>query len=88
MMADHIANAESEGLFNYLRLERFIHASTDGPASPFARVYNLAEVKRDFPLFDIVDSHQHFMHAPPLPVHGLPGGRAMGWHLWVELVAR
>jgi hypothetical protein len=25
------------------------------------------------------------MHAPPLPVHGLPGGSVMGWHLWAHL---
>jgi hypothetical protein len=25
------------------------------------------------------------MHAPPLPVHGLPGETLMGWHLWIHL---
>ena len=29
--------------------------------------------------------HKEFMHAPPLPVHRLPGGHLMGWHLWVEM---
>jgi hypothetical protein len=28
------------------------------------------------------------MHAPPLPVHGLPGAGHLGWHLWVTLEAR
>ena len=88
MLAEHLANAEREGLARYLRMDRFIHASTDGPANPHARVYNLAEVRRDFPLFEIVGAHKHYMHAPPLPVHGLPGGGLWGWHLWVELTPR
>jgi len=85
MLAAHLAAAEQEGLWNYLRLERFVHVSTDGPSSPFARVYNLNDVNRHFNLFEIRRAHQHYMHAPPLPVHGWPGGRVMGWHLWVEL---
>jgi SAM-dependent methyltransferase len=88
VLADHLANAEREGLLSYLRMPRFVHASTDGPASPFARVYDLTEVRRDFPLFEMSCSHKHYMHAPPLPVHGRPGGSLMGWHLWVEMVAR
>lgn len=88
LLASHLANAEREGLFNYLHMKRFVHASTDGPLSPFARVYNLAEVRRDFDSFQVIRVHKHFMHAPPLPVHGLPGGNLMGWHLWVEMAPR
>jgi SAM-dependent methyltransferase len=84
----HLRNAESEGLFRYLRMDRFVHASTDGPHNPHSRVYSLEDVRRDFPRFEIVGTHKEFMHAPPLPVHGLPGGRLMGWHLWVELRRR
>ncbi len=84
-LAGHFRNAEREGLFHYLRLERFVHASTDGPANPFSRVYSLEDVRRDFPSFAIIRSSKHFMHAPPLPVHRLPGACLMGWHLWVEL---
>ena len=85
ILRGHLDNAEREGLLAYLRMQRFVHASTDGPDNPYSRVYNLAAVRRDFPLFEIVRSHKHYMHAPPLPVHGLPGGGLMGWHLWVEL---
>lgn len=85
MLADHLATAELEGLWSYLRMQRFLHANTDGPSSPFARVYNLKDVNRHFRDFEIRSWHQHYMHAPPLPVHGWPGGRVMGWHLWVEL---
>jgi ubiquinone/menaquinone biosynthesis C-methylase UbiE len=88
LLADHLATAQREGLGNYLQMDRFIHANTDGPESPFARVYNLAEVRRDFPLFEVFDAHQHYMHAPPLPVHGWPGAGVMGWHLWVEMAPR
>jgi SAM-dependent methyltransferase len=88
LLAGHLQNAKEEGLFPYLRMQRFIHANTDGPENPYAQVYNLRDVRRDFPLFEIVRSHKHFMHAPPLPVHGWPGGRFLGWHLWVELRPR
>jgi SAM-dependent methyltransferase len=84
-LGGHLRNAEREGLSRYLRIDRFVHANTDGPANPYARVYDLADVRRDFPDFRITKSHKEFMHAPPLPVHGLPGGRLMGWHLWVEM---
>jgi SAM-dependent methyltransferase len=84
----HLRNAEREGLGNYLRMKRFLHANTDGPESPFARVYDLAAVQRDFPAFRLVNGHKEFMHAPPLPVHGIPASRFMGWHLWIELELR
>jgi glycosyltransferase involved in cell wall biosynthesis/SAM-dependent methyltransferase len=84
-LGGHLRNAEREGLSRYLRIERFVHANTDGPANPFARVYDLADVRRDFPDFRVTRTQKEFMHAPPLPVHGLPGGHLMGWHLWVEM---
>ena len=88
LLGAHLRNAEHEGLGSYLRMEGFVHANTDGPDGPFARVYDLAAVGRDFPAFRIVRAHKEFMHAPPLPVHGLPGASLMGWHLWVELQVR
>jgi hypothetical protein len=75
-------------LRNYLSLETFTHRNTDGPQNPFARVYSLSDVARDFSSFEIVDSFQRYMHAPPLPVHRLPFGDRLGWHLWVTLKAR
>lgn len=86
--AQHIANARAVGLLRYLRMENFIHRNTDGPLNPYAKVYDLAAVRADFPNFGIVKSYKRFMHAPPLPVHGLPFGRLMGWHLWVHLRPR
>jgi SAM-dependent methyltransferase len=84
----HVANAREAGLWNYLRMKNFIHRNTDGPHNPYAKVYDLAEVKRDFPDFRVSRSYKRFMHAPPLPLHGLPGGSLLGWHLWVHLRPR
>jgi SAM-dependent methyltransferase len=88
MLAEHLDNAERIGLRDYLRLDTFTHYNTDGPRNPFARVYSLRDVATDFPDFDLLDSYQRYMHAPPLPVHGLPGSSRLGWHLWVTLQAR
>jgi SAM-dependent methyltransferase len=88
MLREHIANAEEVGLRNYLQIDNFTHRSTDGPLNPFARVYSPREVEADFPAFTLVDHFSRYMHAPPLPVHGLPGGSGLGWHLWVQLSAR
>jgi SAM-dependent methyltransferase len=88
MLAEHLDNAERMGLHRYLQLDTFTHHNTDGPRNPFARVYSLRDVAAHFPDFVLVDSFKRYMHAPPLPVHGLPGGSRLGWHLWVTLQAR
>lgn len=88
MLREHLANAERVGLRRYLELDTFTHRNTDGPLNPFARVYSPAEVRRDFPSFELVESYQRYLHAPPLPVHRLPFGDRLGWHLWVRLQAR
>jgi len=88
MLRDHLGNAEREGLRHYLRMDSFTHRNTDGPLNPFARVYSPRDVERDFPDFSLVESFQRYLHAPPLPVHGLSGGTRLGWHLWVRLQAR
>jgi SAM-dependent methyltransferase len=88
MLRQHIDNAEELGLRRYLAMDTFTHKNTDGPLNPYARVYSLREVARDFPDFEVVDSYRRYLHAPPLPVHRLPGERWLGWHLWVHLRAR
>lgn len=88
MLAAHLDNAEHVGLRRYLRIDNFTHRNTDGPHNPYARVYSLREVAEDFPGFELVDSYRRYLHAPPLPVRGLPGERLLGWHLWVQLRAR
>lgn len=85
MLAGHLRNASEKGLLRYLSLPEFTHHNTDGPANPYALVYDRRRVERDFPSFRVARVYKRFMHAPPLPVHGLPGQALMGWHLWVHL---
>jgi SAM-dependent methyltransferase len=85
----HLANARREGLWSYLKMSNFIHRNTDGPENPYAKVYDLATVREDFPHFEIERSYQDYMHAPPLPVTPLkPLAGILGWHLWVHLRLR
>jgi SAM-dependent methyltransferase len=86
-LAGHLANARDIGLARYLRLDEFVHRNTDGPANPYALVYGRRRIERDFPSFRVTRTYKRFMHAPPLPVHGLPGETLMGWHLWAHLEA-
>jgi SAM-dependent methyltransferase len=85
MVGGHLANARKMGLRRYLRLSEFVHYNTDGPANPYALVYDRGRLERDFPSFRVTRTYKRFMHAPPLPVHGLPGQRVLGWHLWAHL---
>jgi SAM-dependent methyltransferase len=85
MLEAHVRNAREIGLRNYLSMRTFIHANTDGPKNPFSRVYDRKRLQRDFSMFTVTKTYKHFMHAPPLPVHGLPGGSLVGWHLWAHL---
>jgi SAM-dependent methyltransferase len=85
MLASHLGNAKAMGLFHYLRLEQFTHHNTDGPANPYAMVYDRRRIEQDFPAFRVTRTYKRFMHAPPLPVHRLPGETLMGWHLWAHL---
>jgi SAM-dependent methyltransferase len=88
LLAAHLGNAEKIGLIRYLRLKNFIHHNTDGPYNPYALVYDRSRIERSFPSFAVTRTYKRFMHAPPLPVHGLPGESLMGWHLWAHLVSR
>jgi ubiquinone/menaquinone biosynthesis C-methylase UbiE len=81
----HLTQAKSKGLWNYLKMRNFIHVNTDGPFNPYSKVYNFAEVKKDFSDFSVVESHQESMHAPPLKIGWLPLAKWLGWHLWVTM---
>jgi hypothetical protein len=85
MLGGHLANARRYGLARYLRLEKFTHHNTDGPDNPYALVYDRRRIEQAFPSFRVTRTYKRFMHAPPLPVHGLPGESLMGWHLWAHL---
>jgi SAM-dependent methyltransferase len=85
MLGGHLDNAKRIGPSRYLRLKTFTHYNTDGPSNPYALVYDRKGIERDFPSFRVTRTYKRFMHAPPLPVHGLPGEHLLGWHLWAHL---
>ncbi len=85
MLSAHLCNAKQMRLRRYLRLREFLHHNTDGPANPYALVYDRRRVEQNFPSFRILRVYKRFMHAPPLPTHQLPGEGLLGWHLWVHL---
>jgi SAM-dependent methyltransferase len=85
MLADHLDNARKTGLLRYLRMGEFTHHNTDGPGNPYALAYDRRRVERDFPSFRVTRTYKRFMHAPPLPLHQLPGETLLGWHLWLHL---
>ena len=89
IVGGHLANAREMGLWQYLKMSNFIHSNTDGPRNPYSKVYSLADMRRDFPDFEIVRSYQDFMHAPPLPARLLKSlSGVLGWHLWIHLKPR
>lgn len=83
--SQHLKNAKKLGVWNYLKMSNFIHTNTDGPLNPYSKVYDVNEVKKDFADFEVIKSHKHFMHAPPLKVNWLKLENLLGWHLWVHL---
>ncbi|HEY7296347.1 MAG TPA: class I SAM-dependent methyltransferase [Xanthobacteraceae bacterium] len=84
----HCENAKARGILNYLRMENFVHRSTDGPDNPYSKVYTRAAIQSDFPDFELLESFKLWMHAPPLPAASLPGESVLGWHLWAQLRRR
>jgi SAM-dependent methyltransferase len=84
----HLAIARRIGLPNYLRMRNFIHCATDGALNPYAKVYDLATVRKDFPSFKVTRHYRRYMVAHPLPVAWLPLDRLLGWHLWVHMKPR
>jgi SAM-dependent methyltransferase len=88
IVAQHLDNARAMGIGRYLRMKNFIHKNTDGPFNPYAKVYDVRELEKDFPSFEIESTHKCFMHAPPLPVRRLPLSGLLGWHLWASMRAK
>jgi SAM-dependent methyltransferase len=84
-LAANLAHAKNRGLVRYLRLDEFVYRNTDGSANPYTLVYDRRRIEHDFPAFRVTRTYKRFMHAPPLPVHRLPGQALIGWHLWAHL---
>ena len=85
---DHLANARKMGIREYLSMTNFVNVSTDGPFNPYSKVYGLSEIVADFADFELIETHKEFMHAPPMPVNGMPFAGLLGWHLWAEMRPR
>jgi SAM-dependent methyltransferase len=81
----HLRLMRDMGPVEYLKMRNFLHANTDGPDNPYSRVYSLADVRRDFSCFRVTRAYKRHLHAPPLPVGGLPLDGMLGWHLWVHM---
>ena len=86
--ADHLNNARQTGIGKYLAMDNFINVSTDGSFNPYSKVYGLSEIVADFADFELIEAHKEFMHAPPMPVNGMPFAGLLGWHLWAEMRPR
>lgn len=92
VIAGHLGNAKSIGLFKYLDMNTFVHHNTDGPSNPYARVYTIKAVQKDFPEFCLDKSKVHFINQRHFPgIKILPKSlydffeRRFGWHLWAYM---
>lgn len=66
-------------------MKQFTHRNTDGPDNPYPLVYDRRRIERDFRGFRVTRTYKRFMHAPPMPVHRLPGESLLGWQLRTHL---
>jgi ubiquinone/menaquinone biosynthesis C-methylase UbiE len=89
----HITNLKKHGMA-YLRLENFIHKSTDGPDNVFSSVFSQSEAAELFSSFKEVSFSRHCFNERHFPIlHSLLPASAKekiasryGWHLWINAV--
>lgn len=74
----------------YLRMDRFLHASTDGPHNVYSSVWSEREARRLFSSFREIRCNRHFLnerHFPPLRLLSRAArarlAARLGWHLWI-----
>lgn len=87
----HKKNFAAEGL-NYLRIDNFIHKSTDGPDNVFSSVYSEREARQLFSKFSNLHFRKHLLNERHLPILRHLLSKKMkrkiesrfGWHLWCE----
>ena len=82
-LGDVVTAEPEEGMWRFRKVVR-----RSGHATLRLIIYDVAEVRRSFPDFEIVRAHKEFMHAPPLKVGFLPMEQLLGWHLWVHMRPR
>ena len=86
----HLNNIKKYGLFEYLKIENFIHRNTDGPGNPYSKVYSLNEAKTVFNNFLFSHHKIHFInkrHFPGISIlhkslYKYLEGK-FGWHMWL-----
>jgi ubiquinone/menaquinone biosynthesis C-methylase UbiE len=75
----------------YLRINNFIHRSTDGPRNVYSAVFSNREARTLFKRFDAVRLRAHLLNDRHLPgIRRVLGARTRsllarryGWHLWI-----
>jgi SAM-dependent methyltransferase len=88
-LSAHTRNLRQEGL-GYLRMDRFIHHSTDGPHNVYSSVWTEREAAGLFSDFRALRFARHFLNDRHLPGLRILPARArrwlaarVGWHLWI-----
>lgn len=89
-LSSHLYNLRREG-FRYLKMENFIHKSTDGPQNVFSSVFSRKEARELFADFRDVQFAIHHLNERHFPLlrNLLPKraklwlGARYGWHLWI-----
>jgi ubiquinone/menaquinone biosynthesis C-methylase UbiE len=87
----HVTNLKKHGIA-YLRLENFIHKSTDGPDNVFSSVFSQSEAAELFSSFKELNFSKHCFNERHFPVlhNFLPASAKekiasrYGWHLWIN----
>ncbi len=87
----HLMAFKKQGL-SYLKMETFIHKSTDGPDNVFSSVWTKKEARELFKNFSEIDTNVHFLNERHLMglQYLLPKfiknaiARRFGWHLWIK----
>ena len=87
----HKYNLKKQGI-SYLKMENFIHRSTDGPDNIYASVWTLKSAKSLFQKFGKVSTNVHFLNErhllglqfllPKFLKNAI--ARKYGWHLWIK----
>ena len=87
----HLVHLRNQGL-NYLKMENFIHKSTDGPDNVYSMVLTKGGARDLFKQFRELEFTAHFLNERQLPVLRtmIPTrfkeriAARFGWHLWIK----
>jgi ubiquinone/menaquinone biosynthesis C-methylase UbiE len=88
----HKANLKAQGL-SYLKMENFIHRSTDGPDNPYTSVWTKAECTKLFSNFSMIRYNVRYLNERHFPIirHLIPNWlkskieHKWGWNLLITV---